>query len=243
MNAPDAISSRRHCALKEGVISNLPMFRQTARHLVEEIVARARQKYVQRGASICMQDESLPGLFAVGYGVVKLSLRTADNDEPVLRLVRDGDTFFDAAALLGRRCPMDAIALADSLLIVIPADALYGLVDRDPKFARTIISILARRALDYLGALEQSRTCTGVQRVASYFESLAEPAAGTAVCVVRLPVAKNVMASRLGMKKETLSRHLRHLSDGGVIAVCGREITVLDRMRLRTIAVGSRRGE
>ncbi|RPH62359.1 MAG: hypothetical protein EHM83_11660 [Burkholderiales bacterium] len=226
---------QHHIALEEGVISNLPMFRQAGRYLVAEIVQRARQQFARRGSTICTQGQVLPGLFAVAYGAVKLSLRRPDRDDRVLRLARDGDTFFDAAALLGRSCPTDAVALADSLLIVIPTDTVYRLIDFDPKFARIVVAMLAERALGYLSVVAETRTCTGAQRVASCLESLAEPVDGADVWLVRLPAAKKVLASQLGMTKESLSRHLRDLSDSGVIAVAGREITVLDRARLLTI--------
>lgn len=236
MDAASASPTQRRSALKQGLISNLPIFRQAPRYLVDQIVEHARQLQVRRGTTICSQGKPLPGLFAVGYGVVKLSLGATDREEQVVRLVRDGETFFDAASLLGRDCPLDAVALADSLLFVIPVDTVYRLIDFDPRFARIVVEVLANRALEYLAVLAETRTHNGVQRVASYFESVAEPLQSAGRWIVRLPAAKKVLASQLGMTKESLSRHLRDLSEGGVISVRGREIAILDRGRLSAIA-------
>ena len=52
---------------------------------------------------------------------------------------------------------------------------------------------------------------------------------------VSLPVSKTVVAGMLGVKKETLSRLLRDLSDRRLIAVSRREITILDRARLEGV--------
>jgi CRP-like cAMP-binding protein len=49
-------------------------------------------------------------------------------------------------------------------------------------------------------------------------------------------VSKTVVAARLGVKKETLSRLLRELADDGVIAVAQRNIAILDRARLAQVA-------
>jgi CRP-like cAMP-binding protein len=50
--------------------------------------------------------------------------------------------------------------------------------------------------------------------------------------VVRLPVSKTLVAARLGVKKETLSRLLRQFAAEGVIEVSRREISILDREAL-----------
>jgi CRP-like cAMP-binding protein len=52
---------------------------------------------------------------------------------------------------------------------------------------------------------------------------------------VRLPVSKTVVAGILGVKKETLSRLLRDLSERRLIAVSRRDITILDRAQLADI--------
>jgi DNA-binding IclR family transcriptional regulator len=44
------------------------------------------------------------------------------------------------------------------------------------------------------------------------------------------------VASRLGMKKETLSRLLRTFVELGLIEVMQREIGILDRVRLAAVA-------
>ena len=53
--------------------------------------------------------------------------------------------------------------------------------------------------------------------------------------MARLPVSKTLLAARLDMKKETLSRLLRRLAADGLIKVSGREIAILDRERLERL--------
>ncbi|HEU4923443.1 MAG TPA: helix-turn-helix domain-containing protein, partial [Burkholderiales bacterium] len=71
---------------------------------------------------------------------------------------------------------------------------------------------------------------------ASYLGALAESPAGNGggngSTVVRLPVSKTLVAARLGVKKETLSRLLRQFAAEGVIEVSRREISILDREAL-----------
>jgi CRP-like cAMP-binding protein len=53
---------------------------------------------------------------------------------------------------------------------------------------------------------------------------------------VHLPVSKTVVAARLGLKKETLSRLLQKFSSAGLIAVSHRDIAILNVGRLTEIA-------
>jgi CRP-like cAMP-binding protein len=76
---------------------------------------------------------------------------------------------------------------------------------------------------------------SGAQRLAAYLGELAEPSTG-ASCEIRLPVPKAVIAAKLDMKKETLSRLLRDLSGAGLITVNGGFITLLDRVKLGQLA-------
>jgi CRP-like cAMP-binding protein len=53
---------------------------------------------------------------------------------------------------------------------------------------------------------------------------------------VRLPVSKTLVAARLGITKETLSRLLRSLAERRLIEVSQREIAILDREALSEMA-------
>jgi CRP-like cAMP-binding protein len=74
-----------------------------------------------------------------------------------------------------------------------------------------------------------------LQRLAVYLDSIAEPAEAPGTWVARLPVSKTLVAARLDIKKETLSRLLRQLAARGLISVARREIRILDRAALAAV--------
>jgi CRP-like cAMP-binding protein len=158
----------------------------------------------------------------------------AGEQRRLIRLVSAGETFGKATALLGSPSSYDAVALADSKLIVIPSTAVMALMQREVPFARAMVTALARSNARLLGELEAATLQRSVQRLAGDLDSLADGSTGD--CTVRLPVSKTVVAARLGVKKETLSRLLRELADDGVIAVAQRNIAILDRARLAQVA-------
>lgn len=233
-----ANGAARDPRLVEGVISNLPMFRRAVRRHVAEIASHSRSQNVRRGTAICLRGERLPGVMALGYGLAKLALPRTEGEERVVRFVGANETFGEAPALLDRPCPVDAVAIVDSMLVVIPPRQVLRLLELDPNFARGMVSTLAEDFLGLLAELEASVQQRGVQRLACYLESLARPGEAPGVWNVQLPATKTTVASRLGVTKETLSRLLRELVNEGLIAVGRREIVILDRMRLSRLAIG-----
>jgi CRP-like cAMP-binding protein len=186
----------------------------------------------RRGEIIVGRGAQLPGVLVVSTGTVKLSLRSAEGEERVLRIVAAGDAFGEPPAMLGKPCLYDAIALTDAKLLSVPTAALFNLVARDRRFARFMVQSLAARSYTVLAEFEAATTQRGAQRLAGYLESLRRRGTDT----VQLPVSKTVVAALLGMKKETLSRLLRQFSDDGVIDMTRREIAIIDPAKLSVAA-------
>jgi CRP-like cAMP-binding protein len=220
--------------LVQGLVPRLRIFWGVAPANLAPLMKQCWVLRAARGESFAQRGEHLPGVFGLAYGSVKLSLRGQEGEERVLELVAPGQTFGEAKSLLGRIGRFDAIALADSKLVVIPTAAILPLMDREPRFARSMALVLAERTLELLAEVE-SATQRGAQRVASYLGALAERADGNGSCTVRLPVSKTLVAARLGVRKETLSRLLRELAGRGLISVAQRVVKILDRRGLAAV--------
>jgi CRP-like cAMP-binding protein len=220
----------------EGVVANLPLFRDVGRSNIAMVASHARIEHYRRGALIARQGEPLPGVIAIAYGLLKLVLPRRKGDEKVLRFVGANESFGEAASLLERPCPVDAFALSDAMLTVIPVRPLRQLQVRDIVFANNLVRTLAEGLLGLVADIDASVGRSSAQRLAAYLESLAEPQAKAARCAVQLPVTKTALAARLGITKETMSRLLRELKDQGLILMDRGTITILDRQRLAGIA-------
>lgn len=228
---------RRDQQLIEGVISHLALFAGLVPAAAARLALRSSIVHACRGEALALRQTPLPGVFAVAYGSVKLSLRSADNEARVLRLVSAGQTFGETNALLGRAAHYDAHALAECKLVLMPAAAILELAEREPRFARNLMIVIAQRSLDLLAEFEAATLRCGAQRLASYLESLAAPQRAVAGrLVIELPVSKTMLAAQLGVKKETLSRLLRQLASRGLIEVSRRQVAILDRAGLTATA-------
>jgi CRP-like cAMP-binding protein len=215
----------------ERLISRLSLFRHVAREHVAQLAKQATVRRFRRGAVVCRRGEPLECFYAIADGQVKLVLRAGNGEERVLSIVGQGDTFGEALALRPRPNPLDAVALSDAVVIEIPARPLNVLLERDVQFARDMLARLAERLHELVADIESSTLLNARQRIAAYLVRLAGGASR-----VHLPVTKTLIASQLGLTKETLSRQLREFSDHGLIHVYNRDIVVRDRVRLVAVA-------
>ena len=189
-----------------------------------------------RGGVLTRRGEPSPGVVAVAEGMLKLSLQRADGAERVVRFVAPGETFGEAAALLGQPSAVDATALAESVVALMTTATIRSLTCRDPLFAQRMATLLAARMLDLLSEVEASELRPAGERLAGYLLRLAAPRSEDGRLTARLPATKTLIAARLGMKKETLSRLLHQLAGQRLIAVAQREISILDRAGLSEVA-------
>jgi CRP/FNR family transcriptional regulator, dissimilatory nitrate respiration regulator len=217
--------------LPERLIASMPMFKGMLRKHVMELVEQAPVLRLKRGSAVCRRGERLECFYGVVYGQVKLVLRADSGEEKVLRIVGPGETFGEALVFRPRPNPVDAISVSDALVIAFPARSVHALLERDPDFARALLGSLSERMHNLVEEIEAGTLLSARQRIATYLLALTSSAGR-----VRLPVTKTLIASHLGVTKETFSRLLREFADHGLIVVDNRDIELNDRDRLVAIA-------
>lgn len=214
--------------LIEGVVAKVTLFWGLPPAQLRSLAAQCWTLPAPRGTPVLHVGARPPGVFAIAYGSVKLVLKNGGSEERVLRVLAARQTFGEAAAILGRPSPYAAVSIADSKLVIIPSAPLFALLERETRFAKALVSSLAEAKLQLCAEIGSATLQRGAQRLGAYIDELANGSNE-----VQLPFSKTLLAARLGMTKETLSRLLRQLATDGVIAVTRRRVAILDRERLR----------
>jgi len=219
------------------ILRNLPLFSQLSAAKLQVLGRQTHTLQVQSGGVVSRRGEGAPGLMAVASGLVALSLKTGEH-EKVLRLVGPGESFAEAMLFLDQPMSLDATALAETLIVVVPADPLLALIESNGAFALGMLRSLSQNLQELVMDYEATTQHGALERLAAYLESLAAP--GLEPATASLPATKTVIAARLGFTKETLSRLLRYLADQGIIRRAQRKVILLDRLRLNAAARGAR---
>jgi CRP-like cAMP-binding protein len=218
----------------QSFLANLPLFREVAPEELAKIAAGTTEVHAARGEILFHKGDPCVGFHMVVYGHVKLAITSANGDEKVIELIGPGQSFGEALMFMEMPYVVYAQTLADTLLLHISKSVVFEEIERQPRFARRMIAGLSRRLHGLIGDLEAYSLHSGIQRVIGYLLR-AEPDgdAGGTTAQLKLPTSKGIIASRLNLTPEHFSRILHELTVAKLIAVDGRNVTILDLDRLR----------
>lgn len=188
------------------------------------------------GGMLFQRGEPAAQFFVVLEGEVRLVLRSRDGLEKVVQVMRAGQSFAEAIMFMQLPLyPVSAQIPGAGVTAAIGNEAYLAVLRDNPAACLRMLGDLSSRLHGLISDIESLTLETAQGRLTRHLLSeVGIDASGAAV--VRLAEPKQVLAARLAIKPETLSRILRALSDEGLIAVEGREIRIPDVSRLRAIA-------
>lgn len=201
--------------------------------VVQSVLASARLREFDRGATIFLQGEQASAIYIVAEGWVKLYRIAPSGAEAVVGVFTKGRSFGEAVAFRHDVYPVAAEAVTDCHLIRIEADAFLRLLRDNPEVAILMLSATYVHLQSLVMQVEALKAQTGAQRVAEFLLELAPCQVGG--CDVVLPYDKVLIAGRLGMKPESLSRAFVRLRDEGVTIRQNRAV-IDDVIALRAFA-------
>lgn len=182
--------------------------------VVSAVLESARVRSFSRGETIFLQGERASAIYIVAEGWVKLYRIAPSGAEAVVGVFTKGSSFGEAVAFRHDTYPVAAEAVTDCDLIRIEAAVLLRQIRENPEVAISILSATFVHLHGLVAQVEALKAQTGAQRVAEFLLELAPCPDGA--CEVTLPYDKVLIAGRLGMKPESLSRAFARLKEQGV---------------------------
>lgn len=186
-----------------------------------------------RGETLFLQGEPALTLRIVLEGWVKLYRTAANGGEAVIGVFTEGQSFGEAVVLSGGAYPVTAEAVTDCRVMQVSASFFFELIRRRPEIVGSILGAMYGHLHTLVTQIEQLKGRTGAQRLAEFLLQLCAVESGS--CAVRLPYDKMLIAGRLGMKPESLSRAFGRLRKVGV-AINQSNAAIADVERLRRFA-------
>jgi CRP-like cAMP-binding protein len=219
------------------IVTRVAVFRGLKAETVEHIIAPATVLMLRPHDWLFRQGDPATAFFIVIDGWVKLYRITAAGDETVIHILTAGESFAEAVAFTGTRYPATAEAVTDARVVRIPADHIVHCIRQSPDIALAMVASTSQHLHHLVQQVEQLKAQSGVQRVAEFLTSLSTAPRGQ--CEIALPYDKVLIAAKLGLTPESLSRALARLRALGVM-VNSSHVVVKDIAKLRNLAAGNR---
>jgi CRP-like cAMP-binding protein len=131
----------------------------------------------------------------------------------VVAVFTRGQSFAEAAAFVGGRYPASGEAVTDGRLLKVQSGHLLKLIRDTPDIGLAMLASTSMHLQMLVQQIEQLKAHTGAQRVAEFLVSLTGDEQASRIS---LPYDKVLIAGRLGMQPESLSRAFAKLKPLGV---------------------------
>jgi CRP/FNR family transcriptional activator FtrB len=189
----DEIADMRKLRIFEGV---------TDEHVLEIL----RPAFLQRfpaGVELVREGDPADFLHVVVEGKVEVFSAYRDR-ETTVSVLDAGQCFIMAAVVLDRVYLKSARSLTPARILLLPADLVRRIFVADAAFARCLASDLAASYRMLVKELKNQKLRTGLERLANWLLVHRKEVGGSDR--FELPFEKRVLAARLGMAPEVLSR-------------------------------------
>jgi CRP-like cAMP-binding protein len=194
---------------------------------LDEIIENASLVTVRAGEMLFNRGEPARHFFLVVEGRIELSLVSPLGEKKIIDVISAGNTFAEAIMFNSQSLfPVCAFGMENSVLVRIDNKKYLAVLADNAGACLTLLGDLCRRLHWQLQEIENLSITNATHRLVRFLVDrleLTTPDKG----VIELDLSRQVIAARLSVKPETLSRLLRRLVDEGVLQVDGRKLNVV----------------
>ena len=205
------------------------MFSSLTESQLNRVYKHCTSKKLNEGQLLFSQGDSVDYFYLVLTGKIKLFRESPDGREKIIEIIPAGEVFAEALMFLDQpHYPVTAAALTDTVVIGIDAKKFKEMLIESVDTCLLLLGNMSYRLRKLVYEIDVLTLHTSTCRVAAFLlENL--PLNEDRFS---LEFAKNVIAARLSIKPETLSRIIKNFRKQHILSIDGRQITVHDRSAL-----------
>jgi CRP/FNR family transcriptional activator FtrB len=214
----------------EQLLKNTSFYRELGASVADRVFRHAVVQTVPKGATVFSQGDMPEFVHMLLSGQVALVAEDAKLGPTVIEFFPAGEVFVAPAGMLELPYLVSARAIEESRVLMLPADELRRMIATETALAAALARALARHWRLLVRQIKELKLKSASQRLGSYLIAKAPAREGAAS--FRLAEERKMIAARLGMTPESLSRAFTQLKEAGVSGR-GRTIEIADVSRLR----------
>jgi len=206
---------------------------------VDRRMVAVRRK-VDRGETLFRAGDRFDSVYAVWTGFFKTCISSKDGRDQVTGFQMGGE-LIGLDGIGTRRHEVDAVALEDSQVCVIPYEEFEALSLEVTSLQQQFHRIMSREIVRNHGVMLLLGSMHAEERVAAFLLNLTRRlrARGFSASSVVLRMSREEIGSFLGLKLETVSRTFSKFQANGLLFVRQRQIQVTDPVGLQELLDGA----
>jgi CRP/FNR family transcriptional regulator len=210
------------------------MFSGLAEAELTYLTQRAVPRTFSAGEIVFSEGQPCTGMYVVESGSIRIFKVSAAGREQVLSIDGPGSSVAELPVFDGGNYPASVAAMSDCTLLFISKQDFQSLCLTHPQVALKVLRVVGGRLRRLVGIIEELSFTTVRHRLVALLLRAAKSEGKKAANGIEftLPVNNQELAAQLGTVRELISRNLSRLQSEGLIAIEGRNVTVLSLQAL-----------
>jgi len=195
-------------------LAGLPILKRLPKDVLEVVSRSGEIKQMKAGDNLCREGEEACHVIWILSGRAKTAVESVGGEETVIDIISKGAKLGLAEVCEGGAYCLSAQVLEDTTVFQLPQKQFLELLEEQFDFQMAVfanISVEMRGAVREINDLKLKNTS---RRLGAYLLGMTTCDEGEVV--IDLPFGKRLLAARLAMKPESLSRALAKLKKTGV---------------------------
>jgi CRP-like cAMP-binding protein len=223
----------------EVIFQEIPLYRRLPPEERKRLAAVSKTKGYAKGETIFAEGAPADVFFTIVRGRVKVFKMTPAGKELILEIFGPGDPLGAVAVYEERPYPASALALEETLCLLVRRQDFFALLERHPTLVRSLLLGLTRRLVELTNRLAELTGGRVEPRFARLFLKLADQmgrpaAAGT---FIPLPLSRQELADLTGTTIETCIRIMSRWGKDGLVRTEKEGFLVIDREALERLGL------
>lgn len=222
----------------EAVLKVTPVFRRLAPPDLHTIAQAATARHYEKGQVIFEQDSPADAFYTIASGRVKIFKMLPTGKDLILEIFGAGDPLGAIAAYDGRPFPASAVAIEDTVCVVIPRATFFRLLEDHPSLVRGLMLGMTIRLVELTNRLAQLSGTRVEPRFARLFLKLAGEMGRQERGGIFIPLAltRQELADMTGTTIETGIRIMSRWGKEDIVRTEKDGFVILDRGLLEATA-------
>ena len=199
-------------------LTAIPFFQGIAPAIAARHAVAARWIEAAAGQSILDFDDVSDDVFFVLSGAVRVAVRTPGGRELILDDIPAGQFFGEMAAIDGAPRSAAVTALHRSRICRMSGAGFMALMAEAPALSRRLSQVLTLRIRQLNARLLERSSLDARHRLYAELLRAAGPADGAGERILSPPPVQQVLADRIGARREAVSREIARLIRNGLLA-------------------------
>lgn len=223
----------------EEILQSVPLYRRVPAEDRGRLAAATIVRLYARGETIFSEGDPAEVFFTIAEGRVKIFKMTPAGKDVILEIFGAGDPLGALAVYEDRPYPASAVALEDTLCLLIRKQDFYALLEAHPSLVRSLLLGMTRRLVELTNRLAELTGGRVEPRIARLFLKLADQMGRPVPDGLSIPLhlSRQELADLTGTTIETCIRIMSRWGKEGIVRTEKDGFVLLDRPALEAVSL------